>query len=95
MYTTDYIKKTYDFINSNNIKKINKDPTKDFSTEINDEINKSLNLFTEKTRRYLKQINPQPPQLKALPKIHKQGDFPIRPLVNYTTSPEFKTAKIL
>ena len=70
------------------------DPTEKYRVQINEAINKCNNIFNKQTIWYMKQINPQPPQLTGLPKIHKEN-APIRPLINYQTSPGYKAAKIL
>ena len=90
----EYKQKTYEFINNNDIKELEQDPTFTYKTEINQAINSSINLLDDSTRRRAKQINPQAPQFNGLPKIHKQ-DIPIRPVINFKTSPGYKTAKIL
>ena len=92
MKNDEYIQKSYDFINNNGIIKINMDPTQNYKTEINEAINNSLNLFDDITKRIIKQINPQAPQFNGLHKIHKQNT-PIRPLINFKTSPGYKMAK--
>ena len=92
MKNDQYIQKSYDFINNNGIIKINIDPTQNYKTEINEAINNSTNLLDDITKRMVKQINPQAPQFNGLPKIHKQNT-PIRPLINFKTSPGYKIAK--
>ena len=42
----------------------------------------------------MKPINAQAPRFTGLPKIHKEN-VPIRPLINYTSAPTYKTAKKL
>ena len=44
--------------------------------------------------KYLLQISPTLPQLKAQLKIHKE-DLPMRPVVNHINSPAYKIAKFL
>jgi hypothetical protein len=94
MYQTDYINKVNDFIESNDIIEIDKDPTTKFNLIINKAINNSKHLFQPEEVKYLKVMNPSAPTLRGLPKIHKQ-DTPIRPLVNFTTAPTYKIAKKL
>lgn len=94
MHSTEYIDKVNNFITSNNIKLLNKDPTKTFVKQLNNAIGNCKDLCDDASRRYLKPLNAKAPQLTGLPKIHKL-DKPIRPLVNFTTAPGFKTAKKL
>lgn len=94
MDTDSYNAKVHDFISSNNIKILNSDPTETYVRKLNNCINKCINLFNESTRRYLKPINAKAPIFTGLPKIHKHN-IPVRPLVNFTTAPGFKTAKPL
>ena len=89
-----YTQKVNEFISDNNIKVLNSDPTDSFVKILNSTINNCVTLFDERTGRYLKPINAKAPRLTGLPKIQKDN-VPIRPLVNFTTAPGFKTAKKL
>jgi hypothetical protein len=90
----EYINKIHEFIVSNKIETLAEDPTKRYVKILNETINKCTNLLDERTRRYIKPIHAQAPQLTGLPKLHKQN-IPIRPLINYTTAPSYKIAKLL
>ena len=90
----EYINKIHEFIDSNNIETLADDPTKRYVKILNETINKCTNLLDKRTRRYIKPIHAQAPQLTGLPKLHKQN-IPIRPLINYTTAPSYKIAKLL
>ena len=57
MEKRDYTQKVFDFINNNNIKKIDRDPTKAYVKTLNNTINQCNFLLDEKTRRYLKPIS--------------------------------------
>jgi hypothetical protein len=89
-----YNEKIQDFIIANNIVKLVSDPTKHYIKSLNQCINRCTHLFDERTRRSLKPINAKAPVLTGLPKLHKEN-IPIRPLVNFTTAPGYKTAKRL
>ena len=52
MDTDSYSDKVHDFISNNNIKILNSDPTELYVRELNNCINKCINLFYERTRRY-------------------------------------------
>ena len=73
MQKRDYTQKVFDFINNNNIKKIDRDPTKAYVKTLNNTINQCKFLLDEKTRRYLKPINATAPKFTGLPKIHKES----------------------
>ncbi|XP_055922780.1 uncharacterized protein LOC129953564, partial [Eupeodes corollae] len=90
----EYITKTQNFFDNNNILKLNKDPTIKYTKEINKAITNSKQLFPNLNTNIFKQPNAMAPQFTGLPKIHKQGT-PIRPLINYTTAPGYKIAKTL
>ena len=94
MDTDSYNAKVHDFISNHNIRQLNSDPTDKYIKNLNHCINKCTSLFNDNTRRYLKPINAKAPIFTGLPKIHKPHT-PIRPLVNFTTAPGFKTSKIL
>ena len=74
--------------------RLNSDPTDKYIKNLNQCINKCTSLLSDNTRCYLKPINVKAPIFMGLPKIHKPH-IPIRPLVNFTTAPGFKTSKIL
>ena len=89
-----YKQKVHKFILENNIETLNNDPTNSYTISLNKTINKCTSLLDEPTRRQLKPINARAPMLTGQPKLHKT-DTPIRPLVNFTTAPGYKTAKKL
>ena len=90
----EYNNSTIDFINSNNFKTLNIDPTNKFQKNVKDSF-KQCNMFISKKQvKYLTQINRKPPKIKAQIKLHTQGN-PIRPVVNNINAPAFKLAKFL
>lgn len=94
LYSYDYIDKVETFLNENKINKIDTDPTPNFSKEINKIISQSKNLLTPVEINFSKVTNPSAPCLKGLPKIHKTN-MPIRPLVNFISSPTYNISKRL
>lgn len=52
MDTDSYRGKVRDFISNNNIRLLNSDPTAKFVKNLNNCINKCVNLFNENTRRF-------------------------------------------
>ena len=87
----EYVSKTTDFLHSYEI--VDSDPTEDYKSDIVDVI-KSCCFFQEKDQFILNVMNPQPPKLYSLIKIHKEGN-PIRPVVSFFTAPSYKLAKKL
>jgi hypothetical protein len=94
LYQNEYVNKVNNFIEANNIVKIDKDPTQKYSTIINKAINSSKALLSPDEIKNIKMMNPCAPSLRGLPKVHKP-EMPIRPLVNFTTAPTYKVAKKL
>ena len=88
----DYNNKIQNFIINNNIGLLNSDPTENYVKRLN-RFNRCTHLFDEQTRS-LKPINSKAPVLTGLPKLQKDA-IPLRPLVNFTTAPGYKTAKKL
>lgn len=62
--------------------------------DINKAINNSNNLFSKACIRSLKVPNQHAPVLRGLPEIH-MPNMPIRPLVNFTSSPAYIFVKKL
>lgn len=88
-----YVQKVEQFINDNDINRLDNDPTTKFAKEINNTINTCNALFKRNgQRRLLQLIKPHAPRLNDLPKIHKEN-MPIRPSVDYTSAPGYKVAK--
>lgn len=97
-------KKVDEFITSNNIAEIGKDPTKEYAKTINNLIDKSKHILNPNSKKYLKYTIPttktnninvaKPPKFRPIIKLHKNGK-PIRPLVNTISSPSYKLAKHL
>lgn len=57
-------------------------------------VNDSNSIFQGIWKRSLLEMNPRPPLLTCLPKIHKEGT-PMRPVVSYINAPAYKLAKKL
>lgn len=73
---------------------LDKDPRKMYQKRVRSLVNKSKTLFSTAEIKCSKVINHFAPNVKGLPKVHKDG-VPIRPLVNYTSAPTYKLAKKL
>jgi hypothetical protein len=71
-----------------------KDPTEKFQKQLQQIIPKCKDIIDKQQKKYLLQIKPRPPTLKAQIKIHKENE-PIRPVVNNIQAPTFKLAKFL
>ena len=94
MHTSDYNTKVQDFIDNNSFTILNKDPTQTFQNKIKDTIRNCPILFPGDQRFKLTNMNPTPPNIRGLPKIHKIEN-PIRPIVNWRDAPAYKMAKSL
>ena len=94
MNQSSHQEKVYKFIENNNIKKVQHDPTEKYNEEINASINRSEYVLNKASKFYLKTIKPRAPELTGLPKTHKE-EISIRPVNNYTTAPGYKTSKKL
>jgi len=90
----DYNNKTLDFINSNNFKTLNIDPTNKFQKNVKESLIQCNIVISKKQVKYLTQNKPHAPKLKAQLKLQKQGN-PIRPVVNNINAPAYKLAKFL
>jgi hypothetical protein len=65
-----------------------------FNAEVRKVISGSEFIIPPSSKSSLKVMNPIPPRLYGLPKIHKEG-IPIRPIVSFNSSPTYKLAKYL
>jgi hypothetical protein len=68
--------------------------TDKYQKQIQQTIIKCNTLNDKQRKKYLTQIKPQPPNLKAQIKIQKDNE-PIRPVVNNIHAPTYKVAKFL
>ena len=96
--------KVKDFIQENNIYKVKKDPTANYTKIINNAIDQCTGIIQENVRYKLKysvpvnncnNINASTcPTFKPVIKMHKTNN-PIRPLVNAIRSPTYKISKFM
>ena len=89
-----YIQKTIDFIQKGTFGTINFDPTNKFQKQVKQEIEKAASIISNNMKFKLSIMNPQPPQLYSLIKLHKT-DYPIRPVVSYMSAPAYKLSNFL
>ncbi|XP_074029443.1 uncharacterized protein [Leptinotarsa decemlineata] len=90
----DYIGKTLDFLNSGSYEILRNDPTTMYQKKVKETL-KTIELVMngkDKCRALI--MNPQPPKLYSLIKLHKTN-FPIRPVVSFVTAPTVKISEIL
>jgi hypothetical protein len=80
------------FIQDNNILQIAKDSTKTYQSQIQQLLQTSNLIIDKEKRKYLINGNPAAPKLNALIKSHKEGT-PIRPVINSTQVPSYKTCE--
>jgi hypothetical protein len=89
-----YISQVETFLEENHFTELPRDPTDSYQKQIQQAISRSSTLIDKQQKKYLTQIKPQPPTLKAQIKIHKDNE-PIRPVVNSIQAPTHKIAKFL
>jgi hypothetical protein len=89
---TDYDDKVQNFITKNNFHLLDKNPTNKFQTEIRKTINKCKSTIPNNQKWKYTNLNPEPPTLKGLPKIHKTNT-PIRPIINWKNAPAYRLAQ--
>jgi hypothetical protein len=86
----DYNEKISHFIKDNDFMKLDIDPTNGFLKQVNQAIHSSIAVKNAEKWK-LKSLNPKPPVIKGLIKLHKEMN-PIRPVVNMCSSPSYKLA---
>jgi hypothetical protein len=91
--TTLYQEKILNFIQSNNFRNSNTNPTKKFQRQVRQVINNSPNLINPNDKWKYTNLNPTAPSIRGLVKIHKP-ELPIRPIVNWCNAPAYKLAKM-
>ncbi|XP_049831381.1 uncharacterized protein LOC126272518 [Schistocerca gregaria] len=89
MYEKEYVDKTMQFFNSNNITELDFDPTSKFQAKIKKTLKNCNFLLTNWETRDCIAMNPTAPRLRSQPKTHKEN-CPIRPIVNSRNSPSYK-----
>lgn len=87
-------RKIDDFLQENQFMHLQKDPTEKFQKQLQQIIPKCKDIIDKQQKKYLLQIKPRPPTLKAQIKTHKENE-PIRPVVNNIQAPTYKLAKFL
>lgn len=93
MERADYDQKIMTFINDNDGKLIDFDFCK-YSVDVRRCIKDSEVIIPSEEKQRLISINPLPPRLYGLPKIHKEGS-PIRPIVSFISSPTYHLCRYL
>lgn len=94
MKKQEYTNKIFDFIHKEKIQRLKTDPTNKFQLKIKALLKSTNVLFTDLEKYHLTEMNPRPPRLYGLLKIHKDN-APIRPLVSHIGCPAHKLAKKL
>jgi hypothetical protein len=87
----DYVGKCRDFISANEFDILLKDPTSAYQKIVKNAVASCVYLFSDKERFFLTSMNPLPPRLYGLPKLHKE-DVPIRPVISSINAPAHKLA---
>ncbi|KAK5645193.1 hypothetical protein RI129_006493 [Pyrocoelia pectoralis] len=88
---SDYIAKVEDFINSPGFIKLNSNPTNNFNIKVRHLVFSYRDILSSFNTNYksILVMNPRPPLLYGLPKIHKPN-VPIRPVVSFLNTPASK-----
>lgn len=84
----DYVCKTLEFFQLNNIFQIDRDPTVEFNNKIKHMLGKCCFLFPAKEKKCYVVMNPTALVLRSQPNIHKES-VPIRPIVNGIDNPGY------
>jgi hypothetical protein len=92
IYKQDLDEKVNTFITNNNIVELKKDSTQKLQRTTQNIVKLCKYIIDPAKRKYLIQMNPQAPKLKAKIKIHKPS-APIRPVINNIYAPAHKVAK--
>ena len=91
--STLYQQKIQEFVDKNNFRTSNTNPTKTFQKQIRKTINKRPKLINSNAKWKYINLNPSAPTIRSLVKLHKP-DLPIRPVVNWCNAPAYKLAKL-
>jgi hypothetical protein len=94
IYKQDFDEKVNNFIKDNNINELKMDPTQRMQKGTQNTIKQFKHKIDPTKRKYLIQMNPQAPSLKAKIKIHKPTT-PIRPVINNIYAPTHKIAQYI
>jgi hypothetical protein len=86
--------KIENFIQTNNMSQLNRDPTDHYQKQLLQTIQKCTSIIHKGQLKYLTQMKPTAPRQEALIKTHKPNT-PIRPVINNTGAPSYKLAKFL
>ena len=89
-----YHNKTQNFVHNNKFTSIEKDNTNKYQKDLRNTINGCPYLIHKDKKWKLVNLNPSPPTIRGLIKIHKIIT-PIRPIVNWREAPTYKLAKKL
>ena len=73
---------------------MNKDPTEKFQKQIQKAVTQYTDIIEKTKHKYIINVKPSTPQLKANIKTHKEG-MPIRPVINNINAPAYNLAKLL
>jgi hypothetical protein len=88
-----YESKVHNILQANQFQTISTDPTKTYQAQTCKTIHSSKTLIPHDTKCKYINMNPSAPTIKGLIKLHKP-DQPIRPVVNWHSTPAYKLAKL-
>lgn len=81
-----YVQKVDNFLEKEKPTTLKSDPTNKIQNKLKNTLKNIEVIFTAKEKYRLINMNPMPPKLYGLIKVHKEGN-PIRPVVSYINSP--------
>jgi hypothetical protein len=94
IYKCDMDAKIKNFIDNNNISELKTDPTQKFHNTMLSKLKLCSTILNPQTKKFVHQMNPQAPKMRATIKIHKP-EAPIRPVINNTNAPTHKLARYI
>ena len=88
------IQKTNTFLENPIYMKLKSDPTARFQKQLKDQLKQCKIVIPQERIKTLINPNPKAPMFRSTTKLHKEN-YPIRPIVNYTPAPAYRTKKFL
>jgi hypothetical protein len=93
IHTDAYHSKVQQFIDSNNFRVVDKDPTKQFQKRIRNTSNECTETIGKDKKSKYTNLNPTAPNIRGLPEVHKDN-VPIQPIIKWNSAPTYKLAKL-
>ncbi|XP_074027857.1 uncharacterized protein [Leptinotarsa decemlineata] len=94
MNKEEYVEKILDFLNAGMYDSLRNDPTHLYQKDVKETFKNIHCVMDEKEKFRSLVMNPQPPKLYSLVKLHKDN-YPIRPVVSFVTAPSVEISEKL